>query len=251
MSHEESRERYARFFLSCFGAVDDEVVIDGEDAHRIVRVLRMSVGERLVLCDAAGVPFVAEILDVGRSVRLRLLERHRSMISAPVERLDITLAQALPKGAKMDFVVEKATELGVRRILPMLTERVIGQREGDARVERWRRIAREAAGQSRARRIPEIAAPCAWHQVIAGLSDYQHALLPWELAPYEPQSFRRLAVGGSLLLLIGPEGGFSHREVEEAVVQGASTLSLGSRILRTETAGMVAIALARYAAGEM
>ena len=133
----------SRFFIDGAFSVGDNVVVGGDDAHRIRNVLRLKTGSSIELCDSSGTVFVAEIMSDGRSIELIL--RDISDVPGADSTLDITLAQCLPKGSKMDYVVEKATELGVRRIMPIQSERVIGDRGNSGpKVERWRRLARSA-----------------------------------------------------------------------------------------------------------
>jgi 16S rRNA (uracil1498-N3)-methyltransferase len=224
----------------------------GADARKVSLVLRLRAGDELELCDSSGRAFVARLSAGGERVRATLIA---TLEDPPAARLELVLAQAIPKGSKMDFVVEKATELGVARILPVVTERTQG---GDAvregKLERWRRLARAAAQQSGRRDVPEIEAPLAWEALCARFGEVDRALVPWELAPREPLRARLaelLAGARRVLVAIGPEGGLSHAEVECAVAAGAVTISLGRRILRTETAGLVACSALLYQAGEL
>jgi 16S rRNA (uracil1498-N3)-methyltransferase len=230
----------------------DEVELTGEDARKTSVVLRKRVGDEVELCDSSGRAFVATLIESGERVRARLSE---ALGELPAATLEVALAQAIPKGVKMDFVVEKATELGVARILPVTTERTLGADSArDGKVERWRRLARAAAQQSGRTDVPGIEAPIAWAALCARFGEFDLVLVPWELTPAEPLRERLpdlLAGTRSVLVAIGPEGGLSHAEVERAVAAGAIAISLGRRILRTETAGLVACSLLLYAAGEL
>lgn len=224
-------------------------MLDAADGHKLRDVLRLTPGEEIELRDSTASAYRALILCLRPSVRLRVGER---LGEAELPELAITLAQCLPKGAKMDYVVEKATELGVARILPVRSERVIGRRESGGRIERWRRLARAAAQQCGAVRVPEVAEICEFPQLLEEAASFDRVLLPWELAEPEPRALDTLLLGvRCVLIIVGPEGGFSHREVELAKASGVVTFSLGRRILRTETAGLFAIACARYASGEV
>ncbi len=233
-------------------APGDEVELRGEDARKTSLVLRKRVGDELELCDSSGRGFVAQLIESGERVRARL---SAALGELPAGALEVALAQAIPKGAKMDFVVEKATELGVARVLPVTTERTLGADSArDGKLERWRRLARTAAQQSGRTDVPTIEAPLAWDALCARFGEFERVLVPWELAPAEPLRERLPGlVAGTrrVLVAIGPEGGLSHAEVERAVAAGAVTISLGRRILRTETAGLVACSLLFYAAGEL
>lgn len=228
------------------------LALGGDDARKLVVVLRKRSGDQIEVCDSAGRVFRATLSVEGDEVSARLDEELAAQ--RPVA-LRLELAQGVPKGAKMDYVVEKATELGVSRIVPVVSERTQGSSDGrTGKLERWRRLARTAAQQCGRSDVPEVAAPVDWDGLCAGLSAVDLALVPWELAPPEPLRERlpTLLEGvRSVTVVIGPEGGLSHGEVERAIAAGAVAVSLGSRILRTETAGLVACSALLYAAGEL
>jgi len=162
--------------------------------------------------------------------------------------------QAIPKSSKMDYVVEKATELGVTRIVPLLTERSIAAFRRTGKIERWRRLARSASQQSGRRDVPEVTEPSTWDEFCARAPSFDRALVPWELAdpvPLRDHLPQLLAGVRTVAIAIGPEGGLSHDEIERAATAGAVTISLGRRILRTETAGLVVCSALRYAAGDL
>ena len=220
-----------------------------DDAHKIVDVLRKRAGGSIVIVDSAAQEFVAT-LDVDRGdVRARLVE---SIPHARAESSrEIVLAQAIPKGQKLDYVVEKATELGVTRVIPVRSSRsVAGASEN--KLTRWRNLARSAAQQSGRTRIPEIDAPFDFAAIVAEIRNFDAAVFAWELAR-EPLRATLQAVGEarSILLIVGPEGGFSHEEAEAAIAAGAHPVSLGARILRTETAPLVLISAVLYEGGEL
>ncbi len=182
----------------------------------------------------------------GRSANATLAERK----DEPANSLPhITIAQGVPKGQKMDFVVEKLTELGAASIIPLQSERTIVSDVSPNKLERWRRLAKSAAQQCGRNDIPQIEDPLALRDLLARFSDYDLVLLPWELAegaPLRETLPTLLSEMQRVLVLIGPEGGFSHAEAEAARSAGAQLVSLGSRILRTETAGLVALAVIAY-----
>jgi 16S rRNA (uracil1498-N3)-methyltransferase len=226
--------------------------ITGADAHYVRNVLRLKSGDRLELLDGSGQVHEAEIISLTKSlVEVKILNSYRSENEPQVK---VTLAQALPKGSKMDFVIEKSVELGVNRIVPVLTERTIGK---NAKPDRWRKLAKEAAEQSGRAIIPEIAELTDFASVLKQKTSSNLALLPWELEKdqtlksvlsdnlilrYSDPACRQAGI----LVLIGPEGGFSQEEVQQARALGWQTVSLGKRILRTETAGLVVLANIMY-----
>ncbi len=154
----------------------------------------------------------------------------------------------------MDFVVEKATELGVAQIVPFVSERTVGDGARDGKTERWRRLAKSAAQQSGRGDVAKIAAPLDFAALVATFGSFDRVLLPWELA--DPRPLRDVlpplvADVATLLIAIGPEGGLSQSEARDAETAGAHLVSLGRRILRTETAGLVTCTAALYASGDL
>jgi 16S rRNA (uracil1498-N3)-methyltransferase len=241
-----------RFFVEGVHAVGDRVGFAPDDARKIATVLRKRSGDRVEVIDSAGVAYAAT-LDVAPRDVVATLDARIEREDAPGE-LRVTVAQAVPKGQKMDLVVEKATELGAEAIVPLRSARVIGHDTSPAKVERWRRIARTAAQQSGRAHIPDVRDVATWDDLLAAFGDYDRVYVPWELAPPAPlrDVFETdLADARSVLIAIGPEGGFAAGEVERAVAAGARAISLGRRILRTETAALVVLAALRYARGEL
>jgi 16S rRNA (uracil1498-N3)-methyltransferase len=181
-------------------------------------------------------------------------------LAEPIERgtretaVRLTLAQAIPKGQKMDLIVEKATELGVAAIVPLRSDRVVGERTGEHKVERWQRLAKTAAQQCGRNVIPSVAPIASWDELIATFEAYDRVYVPWELADVRPlrETFDADAPAiTSALFVVGPEGGFSAHEVERVVAAGAVVVSLGARILRTETVALAVLAAFAYARGEL
>jgi 16S rRNA (uracil1498-N3)-methyltransferase len=146
----------------------------------------------------------------------------------------------------MDLIVEKSTELGVAEIVPFYSERSVVHDLGNAKLDRWRRLAKTAAQQCGRERVPAVAEPIAFDALLERFERYDAVLFPWELAPRVPLPEALLAFlpqSGRLLIVVGPEGGFSHDEAEAASARGAQVVWLGANILRTET---VALVLAGY-----
>jgi 16S rRNA (uracil1498-N3)-methyltransferase len=200
--------------------------------------------------DSTGTAFDAVLEVKPHGVSAQLLKS----IAEPVLEgsVAVTVAQAVPKGPKMDFIVEKLTELGVVCIVPFYSERTVPARVGTAKIERWGRIARAAARQCGRREIPTIEEPLPWEQLVARFARYEKTLLPWELAariPLSAQLPQLLHNISNLCVVVGPEAGFSHDEVCEAQRRGARVISLGARIYRTETAALVMCAIVNYLTG--
>jgi 16S rRNA (uracil1498-N3)-methyltransferase len=240
-----------RFFVEPAQVAGPEVRLDGEIAHQLSRVLRLEIGDRILLLDGLGFEYNVMLTTVqrqskGDTATGEIIEKRPA---AGEPRLQVTLYQALLKGEKFDVVLQKGTEVGVSRFVPILTERCVGQ---TARPDRWKKIVREAAEQSRRGKLPElIEKPLKLTEALDRIKRAGHlAFMAWE--EETALSFHELPAGLSELgILIGPEGGFSRKEAELAQAAGVQTLSLGKRILRAETAGPIATALALYQAGDM
>lgn len=224
----------------------DRAYFSVEQSHQIGRVLRLAVGEQLVVLDNAGWQYAAELAEVGR--RATAVLRHKRP-AANEPTLHLTLYQALLKRDNFEWALQKGTEVGVSRFVPLLTARTVAQ--PSHKPDRWERILTESAEQCRRGLIPELGAPLrladAWGQT--AMADI--ALLPWEgaggltvkaaLAGKQPRS---------VALLVGPEGGWTEEEVENGRLRGIIPVTLGSRILRAETAAIVSAALIMAEAGE-
>ncbi len=210
----------------------------------------MGGGDTIEVIDSAAQHFEASLRIDGRSVHAAL-ETSIEHTASTLPR--VTIAQGVPKGQKMDFVVEKLTELGAAAIVPLQSERTIVSDVSQNKIERWRRLAKSAAQQCGRSDIPEVADPLTFEKMLARFKDYDCVLVPWELAERVPLRERLpdlIANAHDVLVLIGPEGGFSHAEAEAAKEAGAQLVSLGSRILRTETAGLVVLAIIGYISGD-
>ena len=240
-----------RFFVAGVHALGESVAFAADDARKIATVLRGRTGDRVQVGDSAGSAFSASIDVNGAAVVATLDERIER--GARESNVRLTVAQAIPKGQKMDLIVEKATELGVASIVPLRSDRVVGERTGEHKVERWQRMAKTAAQQCGRSVIPTVAPIASWDELIATFGTYDRVYVPWELADVHPlrDTFETDAPRiASALFVIGPEGGFSSHEVERATAAGAVALSLGTRILRTETVALAILAAFAYARGE-
>ncbi len=225
--------------------------LEGELAHQLSRVLRLTPGAQIILLNGRGREYEVELQDFQRQgkaeVVLGRVVAERTAGGEP--RVRVTLYQGLLKGEKFDYVLQKGTEVGVAAFVPLLTERCVVQ---TARPDRWRKIIREAAEQSRRGLLPGLAEtplrlPQALEQIKAA---NQTGLLAWE-EEHQSTLHQLPAAMTELALLIGPEGGFSPTEAAQARAAGVQVISLGPRILRAETAGPIATALALYQLGDM
>ena len=239
----------------------DSLVLEGEAAHYLVRVLRLGPGEKICLFDGRGNEVDATIERAGaRAVTLTLGAR---TFVAPALAPPVTLLQGLPRADRMELIVQKATELGAARVIPVRTERTAAGQQG--RLERWQRIAREAerqCGRSTALALSEVVSLA---DALAAIGDeVRLRFMPWEEDPKAPslqqllESARRAPAGsggpighaaGGVALFIGPEGGLGTAEANLAMRSGFQVATLGPRILRTETAAIAALAVAQAMVG--
>lgn len=236
------------FFVAPFDG--DVAVLTGQDAHHISRVLRMRVGEELTLCDGAGTDYVCRITMVDNAeVQAQVLYR-RPTESEPTTT--VTLYQGLPKSEKMDLIVQKCVEIGITRIVPVATARSIvklNAAEGAKKQARWQKIAASAAEQSGRGIIPEVAEPMSFAAALREM-EQENTVVFYEgggeaLSALINEETRQVS------LVIGPEGGFEAEEIERLRTVGAKVATLGKRILRCETAPLVALSVVMQLTGNM
>jgi 16S rRNA (uracil1498-N3)-methyltransferase len=233
-----------RFFVEGVRSTGESVAIAGSDAHKIARVLRLRDGDAIEIVDSAGATFAAALTIAGTTVHATLGEKSAS--ANRVAGFEVAVAQALPKRQKMDFVVEKTTELGAHAILPFCCERTIAREASGAKLARWRRLAKAAAQQSGRPDVPAVDDVSSFEALLDRFSEFDVVLFAWELAAHEPLRERLpplLAGARRVLIAIGPEGGFTHAEADAARARGAAAVWLGERILRTETAALALLAI--------
>lgn len=239
-----------RFFVESL--VGDPIVIEGGDARHISLSLRMKQGEELILCDGKGTEAVCAVASLcPESVVLDVKER-RASETEPKTR--VTLYQALPKADKMEYIVQKAVELGVYRIVPVLTSRCISrpdEKTAAKKRERLCKIAAEAAKQSGRGIIPEVDGVLTFKNAVKEMSTAGLPIFFFEHASLPLRKYMEKYTGGDIAVMVGAEGGFSDEEAAFAEENGLLSASLGPRILRCETAPVAALAAIMYAAGEM
>ena len=239
----------SRFFCPQPLAPDSLVELPAAASHHALRVLRLDVGDAVTLFNGEGGEYAGRIAGTGRGVRVQLAEWQSVERESPLE---LVLAQALPAGDKMDWVVQKAVELGVARIQPLLAARSVVRLSGERAVKRvahWRSVAASAREQCGRNRVPEIAPLLDLRQWLGRLPP-ENQLQRMLLAPQGGRRPRALA-GNRFLLLVGPEGGLDMEEAAAARLAGFADLSLGPRILRTETAGPAALAALGACCGDI
>ena len=225
-------------------------VITGPDVNHIRNVLRMKPGEAVRIADCLGACYEGEIGEISSDqVIVRLMGNRVESTELPVR---VTLFQGLPKSDKMELIIQKNTELGVSGIVPVATSRAVvklDEKKADGKVKRWNGIAEAAAKQSKRTLIPEVCPVISFKKALAEAEKYDVKLMPYENA--EGMAFTRRCIGeiwpgATVAVFIGPEGGFSEEEVEAASAVGFVPITLGRRILRTETAGMCVLSMLGY-----
>jgi 16S rRNA (uracil1498-N3)-methyltransferase len=227
---------------------NEEIILTGDEHRHLSRVLHHRVGERIIVVDGAGLAAEAEIVSIQReSTAARVIKRMRRYGESFTQ---ITLAQAVPKGNRFDWIVEKATELGVAEIIPLLTERTEVEAKA-AKVERWRRLALAAMKQCCRSVWPEIRESLSLDEVCQGSREYDLSLLAHEGSNDPLRSFSGTGPPRKILLLIGPEGGFTEGEIQRATGKGCHMFSVGPRRLRADTAGLAAISKVLTVLGQL
>ena len=239
-----------RFYIEPSRKQGDCIEIIGEDVNHIKNVLRMKNGEKFILCDGAGTDYLCELAgNRERNLVANILEEKKSDTELPVR---LVLFQGLPKKDKMELIIQKAVELGATEIVPVMTKRTIVKAEGgkeEKKLTRWQAIAESAAKQSGRGVIPTVSPIHTWKEALASMKNLDYNVILYENAEGMKPTAECLKVAGqkgSIGIFVGPEGGFTEDEVSQCKEQGAECLSLGKRILRTETAGLTIISWIMY-----
>lgn len=241
-----------RFFVKPEQLNKDMLVICGEDYNHIRNVLRMKPGEEVLICDGSDKEYLCQI--TAYHIEEELVELKVTDIFGNARELPakITLFQGYPKGDKMETIVQKAVELGVYEIVPVMMKRSIvklDNKKAAKKVERFNGVALSAAKQSKRGIIPEVKEVMTFQEAVAYAEQMEYVLLPYEQAEgmeYSRQLLQAAKGKNSIAVFIGPEGGFEPSEVGMIEAIGGKTLSLGHRILRTETAGMTIMSLLMF-----
>lgn len=245
-----------RFFIPAEQIQDNTIILKGSDRHHLLNVLRREVGSKITVLNGQGAEYEVVIKEIGPDFVTG--EIVATVTQATEPRLKIRLVQSLTKADKFELLLQKNTEVGISLFQPVFTERSTIKLEPAAvskKEERWRKIISEAAEQSGRKIIPQLEPVCYWNQVMATLSDQPGlVLIPWEgEREYSLKKVLEETAGTPemVTIFIGPEGGFSQAEVNQARDRGAISVTLGPRILRTETAGLVVTTAILYHYGDL
>lgn len=240
----------SRFFVTPDAVGDAAIrITDREDLHHMIKVLRLKPGDEIEVSDGTAWEYRGVLRLVSAEEAVADIVDKQAFAREPA--IQITLFQGMPKQGKMELIIQKAVELGVSRIVPVFTDRSVVTDNGkmDKKIQRWQKIADEAVKQCRRGKIPEIGEDLTFSQMVEQWKDYDCVLFP-----YENEEDQSLKTGlrslkdkpRTLAIIIGPEGGFSDREAALLKDKGALCVTLGKTILRTETAGLAAIAMVLY-----
>lgn len=243
-----------KFFVEKNDISNDTVTVSGGDAVHILKVLRLGTGDEVTLCDGCGTDYNAEILKTSKDSVVFSIKESISCEAEP--KIEVTLFQGLPKQGKMDYIIEKCTELGISRIVPVAAKRSVvnvrDEKSEEKKLSRWRKIASESVKQCKRGIIPEVTEVMTFEKAV----EFSKSL-DLVIAPYENEktcslsSVLKSKTPKSVGIFIGPEGGIADEEIEILEEADIKTVTLGKRILRTETAGMAALTAVMYEYGEL
>ncbi len=237
------------FFVKPSQIGEGRALITGPDVNHIKNVLRVRPGEELLLSDGAGTDYLCRVEALEENqVRLQVREERAAGGELPAQ---IWLFQGLPKSDKMELIVQKAVELGAAVIVPVLTRNTVvklDEKKAASRVKRWQAIAESAAKQSKRSALPQVKEICRLSEALrlTEQEDFGLRLIPYENAEGMGgmrEALAQVRPGIRIAVFIGPEGGFDPEEIQEALAHGTRPVSLGSRILRTETAGLAVLSV--------
>ncbi len=246
-----------KIFVSPGEILDTTIdITNSGDVHHLTRVLRVKCGDKLEISDGVKWEYVTSIQQIEKDRIVCRIEDRQAHSREPKTR--VTLYQGFPKSSKMDTIIQKCVELGVNEIVPVYMDRsvVTDTGKGEKKLERWQKIADEAATQCRRGMRPNIQLPTGLENILNSVVKHKLILLPYEneegrtlkdaLRAFKDRDATAAEKGADIAVIIGPEGGFSDREVKLLKEVGADCVSLGKTILRTETAGMAALSMIMY-----
>ena len=226
-----------RLYQNTVFKVGDKVSLEKNNEHHLLKVLRFPVGNTITLFNGDGFDYQAIVISTKKTYKVEVVSQQKNESESS---LDLTLAQGIAKGEKMDFLIQKAVELGVKRIIPIQTERCVVRLKADKvakRIDHWQKIANHTCGQSGRSVIVDISLPQTLTEL---LNKPNHN--GFVLHHRATENLQTMEKPSKATILIGPEGGLSDAEIKQAIEAGFQPLLLGKRILRTETASLVAIA---------
>lgn len=248
-----------RFFVDAcqIDLIENRIIIKNEDVRHISKVLRLKKDDVIEVCDGSNMEYICKILGINKNnILLLIIDKQESTKEAPMK---VVLYQGIPKSNKMDLIIQKTTELGIKEIIPVEMKRTIVQfasnKDKEKKVDRWQKIALEAAKQSKRSIVPVVHLPLSFEEAIEHSKDNQLNIMPYE--NYYKKGFKSIIKSldknniNKIGIWIGPEGGLEEKEVETAIENKIYPITLGPRILRTETAGFTTLAIVMYELGDL
>ena len=238
------------FFVSPEQVREEKIYVEGSDVNHMKNVLRMKLHEKAEISDGESRTYLCEVEAYEEDVAVLHILEEMEADTEPASKL--YLFQGLPKSDKMELIVQKAVELGVYQVIPVAMKRSVvrlDDKKAAKKADRWNSIAESAAKQAGRNRIPEVTMPLSYKEALKMAEELDVILLPYELAggmEATREVIRQIKSGQSVGIFIGPEGGFEPEEVDVAVSRGAKVITLGKRILRTETAGLATLAVLMF-----
>lgn len=238
------------FFVTPQQISGDKIRIEGGDVNHMKNVLRMKLHEKAEISDGESRTYLCEVEAYEEDVAILHILEEMEADTEPASKL--YLFQGLPKSDKMELIVQKAVELGVYQVIPVAMRRSVvrlDDKKAAKKADRWNSIAESAAKQAGRSRIPEVTMPLSYNEALKMAEELDVTLLPYELAggmEVTREVIHQIKSGQSVGIFIGPEGGFEPEEVDAAVSMGAKVITLGKRILRTETAGLATLAVLMF-----
>lgn len=236
-----------KFFVNSDSINDHTITLEDENAKHIGNVLRSKIGDVITVCDGQGRDYECEITEITKKTVIAKITDIFTNDNEP--DIKITLYQGLPKADKMELVIQKCIEIGIDRIVPVKTEHAVVKLDGkeEKKLIRWNKIAESAAKQCGRGKIPVVDSVMNFKDAINEAVNLDGAIIPYEKEKENSlKTFAKAFKGKSIGIFIGPEGGFSEDEINFAIEKGVKSVTLGKRILRTETAGLVASVILLY-----
>ncbi len=241
-----------RYFIPANKLTGSQIQLTGDEVHHIKNVMRNKPGDRIVVCIEDGYDYVCVIGEINsRQIDCRIVEKFPSQGEPQTK---ITIAQSLVKGDKLEWIVQKGTEIGASSFQPFRSARSIvkiNARKEMKKQDRWQRIAKEAAEQSHRGKVPAVLPVLSWNAMLDEIEKFPLALIAYEKGGLPLKQVMTGIQAAEILLLIGPEGGFTKEEIHNAHERGAVPITLGPRILRTETAPLVALSCMLFSRNEL
>lgn len=239
-----------RFFVNENSINENQIVITGTDVNHIANVLRMQIGETILISDGNDNEYECQISSISQTeVVADIVDFNRESRELPI---DVVLFQGLPKGDKMDTIIEKNIELGIKQIVPVKMSRCIvklDDKKAEKKIQKWNAKAESAAKQSKRGIVPTVSNVVSYDEALSQAKQLDVIIVPYELSEnmaYTRDVLSQIKPGMSVGIFVGPEGGFAPEEVKKALEIGAKEITLGKRILRTETAGMMLMSVLMY-----